>query len=139
MALAVKNPPAYAGDGRDTHFIPGSGRSPGGGQGSPRRYSCRRIPWTKESGGVAKCWTRLEQLSTRRHRGEAGGTCRECLCAPCPTPWSPLGLTVAWGPPPPGGGHDFHQSLTSLQTPSAPPVQGLGHRLGWDTSGPGRR
>ena len=72
-------------------------------------------------------------------RGEVGGTCRELLCALCPIPWSPSGLTVAWGPPPPGGGHDFHQSSTSLRTPSAPPVQGLGHRLGWDTSGPGRQ
>ena len=72
MAPVVKNPLAYAGDVRDTRFIPGSGRSPGGGQGNPRQYSCRRIPWTEESGGVAKCWARLEQLSTHRHRGEAG-------------------------------------------------------------------
>ena len=32
MALAVKNPPADAEDKRDTGLIPGSGRSPGGGQ-----------------------------------------------------------------------------------------------------------
>ena len=29
----VKNPPAMAGDGRDTGSISGLGRSPGGGQG----------------------------------------------------------------------------------------------------------
>ena len=30
MALVVKNPPANAGDIRDTGLIPGLGRSPGG-------------------------------------------------------------------------------------------------------------
>ena len=36
----VKNPPASAGDVRDVGSIPGSGRSPGGGLGSPLQYSC---------------------------------------------------------------------------------------------------
>ena len=31
----VKNPPANAGDVRDTGSIPGLGRSPGGGNGNP--------------------------------------------------------------------------------------------------------
>ena len=31
VALVVKNPPASAGDARDTGLIPGLGRSPGGG------------------------------------------------------------------------------------------------------------
>ena len=31
----VKNPPANAGDTRDVGSIPGSGRSPGGGNGDP--------------------------------------------------------------------------------------------------------
>ena len=35
VALAVKNPPANAGDIRDAGLIPGSGRSPGGGNGNP--------------------------------------------------------------------------------------------------------
>ena len=35
LALAVKNPPANAGDVRDTGSIPGSGRSPRGGQPTP--------------------------------------------------------------------------------------------------------
>ena len=33
----VKNPPANAGD---MGSIPGSGRSPGGGNGNPLQYSC---------------------------------------------------------------------------------------------------
>ena len=40
LALVVKNPPPNAGDVRDTGSIPGSERSPGGGNGSPLHYSC---------------------------------------------------------------------------------------------------
>ena len=39
MALVVKNPPANAGDIRDTGSIPRSGRAPGGGHSSPLQYS----------------------------------------------------------------------------------------------------
>ena len=34
-----KNPPANAGDARDTGSIPRSGRSPGVGNGNPLQYS----------------------------------------------------------------------------------------------------
>ena len=40
VVLVVKNPPASAGDVRDTGLIPGSGRFPGGGHGKPLQYSC---------------------------------------------------------------------------------------------------
>ena len=40
----VKNPPANAGEVRDVGLIPGSGRSPGGGNGSPLLYSCPENP-----------------------------------------------------------------------------------------------
>jgi len=36
----VKNPPANAGDIRDMSLIPGSGRSPGTGNGNPLQYTC---------------------------------------------------------------------------------------------------
>ena len=36
----VKNLPASVGDARDLGSIPGSGRSPGGGNGSPLQYCC---------------------------------------------------------------------------------------------------
>ena len=39
VVLVVKSPPANAGDIRDMGLIPGSGRSPGGGNGSPFQYS----------------------------------------------------------------------------------------------------
>ena len=40
VVLVVKNPPANAGDTRNTGSIPGSGRSPGEGNGNPLQYSC---------------------------------------------------------------------------------------------------
>ena len=36
----MKNLPASAGDVRDACSIPGSGRSPGEGNGNPLQYSC---------------------------------------------------------------------------------------------------
>ena len=44
----VGNPPANAGDTRDPGLIPGSGRSPGVGNGNPLQHSCLEIPWTEE-------------------------------------------------------------------------------------------
>ena len=40
VAIVVKNPPANAGDARDSGLIPGLRRSPGGGNGNPLQYSC---------------------------------------------------------------------------------------------------
>ena len=44
MMLAVKNPPANAGDIRDMDLIPVSGRCPGGGHGNPLQYSYLENP-----------------------------------------------------------------------------------------------
>ena len=52
VALMVKNLPANAGDIRDAGSVPRSGRSPGEGHGTPLQYSCWRIPWTEEHGGL---------------------------------------------------------------------------------------
>ena len=40
----VKNPHANAEDTRDANLIPGSGRSPGGGNSNPFQYSCLENP-----------------------------------------------------------------------------------------------
>ena len=58
----IKNPPANAGDKRDAGLIPGSGRSPGGGNGSPLQCSCLENPmdrgaWKVIVHGVAKSQT----------------------------------------------------------------------------------
>ena len=44
VAMVVKNPPANAGDIRDSGLIPGLGRSPRGGHGNPLQYSCVENP-----------------------------------------------------------------------------------------------
>ena len=52
----VKNPPTSTGDKGDTGSIPGSGRSPGRGNGNPLQYSHLENPtdrgawWTKVQG-----------------------------------------------------------------------------------------
>ena len=60
----VKNLTASAGDARDAGFIPGSGRSPGGGNGNPLQYSCLDNPmdkgaWWATVHEVTKNWTQL--------------------------------------------------------------------------------
>ena len=41
-----------AGNVGDLGSIPGSGRSPGEGNGNPLQYSCLRNPWTEKPGGL---------------------------------------------------------------------------------------
>ena len=64
VALMVKNPPANAGNARDSGSIPGWGRSPGGENGNPLQYSCLKNPTDREAQwatvqGFAKSWTWL--------------------------------------------------------------------------------
>ena len=59
---SIKNLPANALDRRDTGSIPGSGRSPGGGNVNLLQYSCLGNPidrgaWWATVHGVAKSWT----------------------------------------------------------------------------------
>ena len=65
----VKNPPANAGDIRDVALIPGLGRCPGGGHGSPLQYSCLGNPmdrgaWQARVPRVTKSRTGLKRFST---------------------------------------------------------------------------
>ena len=69
VVLEVKNPPAYAGDSRDTDLIPGSGRSPGGGHGNPLQYSRLENPmdrgaWWAIVHGVTDSWTPVKWPDT---------------------------------------------------------------------------
>ena len=61
----VKNLPANAGDVGDVGSIPGSGRSPGGGNGNPLQYSCLKNPsdrgaWQATVHRAAKSQTQLK-------------------------------------------------------------------------------
>ena len=65
----VKNLPANAGDARNAGLIPGSGRSPAGGYGTPLQYSClensmdRGARWaTVHRAAKSRTW-----LSTHTH------------------------------------------------------------------------
>ena len=68
MECVVKNPPASAGDRRDTGLISQSGRFPGGGHGNPLSILAWRISWTEEPGELqsigSQSQTQLKQLST---------------------------------------------------------------------------
>ena len=62
----MKAPPANAGD---VGSIPGSGRSPGGGNGNPFQYSCRGNPmdrgaWRATVHEAAKDLDMTEQLNS---------------------------------------------------------------------------
>ena len=64
VALMVENPPAKAGDIGDTGSIPGSGGSPGEGNGTSFQYSCLENPmdkgaWRATVSGATKSQTRL--------------------------------------------------------------------------------
>ena len=59
VALVVKNPSADEETYERQGFDPGSGRSPGGGHGSPLQYSCPENPmdrgaWQATVHGVAR-------------------------------------------------------------------------------------
>ena len=64
MVPVVKNLPANAGDARDAGSIPGSGGSPGVGNGKPPQYSClgnfmNKGAWQATVNGAAHRWTPL--------------------------------------------------------------------------------
>ena len=42
----------FAHNAGDLGLIPGSGRAPGEGNSNPLQFSCWRIPWTEEPGGL---------------------------------------------------------------------------------------
>ena len=68
VVLVIKNPPANAGDLRDTGSILGSGRSPGGGHGNPLQYCCLENPmdrgdWWATVHGVTQSRIWLKWLS----------------------------------------------------------------------------
>ena len=68
LGAVIKNPPANA---RDMGSIPGSGRSPGEGNGNPLQYSCLRNRmdrgvWWATVHGVAKDLDTIEWLNNNK-------------------------------------------------------------------------
>ena len=69
----IKNLSAKAGDAVDMSLIPGSGRSPGGGNGTPLQCSCLENPmdrgaWRATVHGLQRVGHDLALLSTNTHR-----------------------------------------------------------------------
>ena len=56
MAIVVKSPPGNAGETRDLGTIPGSGRSPGVGNGNLLQYSCLKNPMDRGTSWWASPW-----------------------------------------------------------------------------------
>ena len=66
-----KDSTCNAGAARDTGSVPGSGRSSGGGHGTPIQYSCLENPRDTEALWVAKGLTEMKEFSTY--------ACTQCL------------------------------------------------------------
>ena len=56
VSVVVKNPHANAGDVRDMGSVPGSGRSPGEGNGKPPQYSCLGNPMDRGAWWATAHW-----------------------------------------------------------------------------------
>ena len=73
VGRVVKNLPASAGDMRDLGLIPGSGRSPGEGNGHPLQYFCLGNPMDRGARRATvhrttKSQIQLKQLSMHVHQ-----------------------------------------------------------------------
>ena len=67
-SLVVQTVNAFACNAGDLDSIPGSGRSPGEGNGNPHQYSCLENSmdggaWWATVHGVSKSWTRLSNFT----------------------------------------------------------------------------
>ena len=71
VVLVVKNPPADAGDSRDTGSIPVSGRSPGRGNGTPLQDSSYD-PQSKKCDGFK--YITIREPHTSQHQQVMGTT-----------------------------------------------------------------
>ena len=102
----VKNLPDKARNTGNTQLIPGSGRSPGGGNGNPLQYSCLknpvdRGPWQAALHRVTQSWTQLKRLSMHACTGEGNGNPLQYSCLKNPRDreawWATVyGVTQSW-------------------------------------------
>ena len=89
VALLTKNPPASSGDVRDAGQIPGLGRSPGGGHGTPLQYGCLENPMDRGTGRLYSPQGHKESDTTEAtHTAVLNSSHSSFL--PTPSPWQPL-------------------------------------------------
>ena len=94
----VENPPEMQGAAGDAGSIPGSGRSPGGGHGSPfQEIPMDRGAWWATVHRAVKSWTGLKRLSKARIASLPWG-CQIWLCLMCmqEKALAPHSSTLAW-------------------------------------------
>ena len=121
VLLVVKNLPTSEGDMRDSSSIPGSGRSPGEGNGTYFRILAWKIPWTEEPGRLQSMGLqRVRQLSSEAPHstymwlgflGGTGGKEPCCQCRRCKRRGNP-----GWGRPP-GERNDNQLRYSRLEEP----------------------
>ena len=64
----VKSLPANAGDTGDMGLLPGSGRSPGGGNGNVLQYSClKAMTWTESLAGYSSRSHKASEVTEHAH------------------------------------------------------------------------
>ena len=105
MTLLLKNPPASAGDTRDTSSIPELGRFPGRGHGNPFQYSCLENPMDRGAWWATGCkeLDTTERLSAYTHRRPARASKRILDCKPLSLHCSGLCNQIwTWTLPSPG-------------------------------------
>ena len=73
--LVVKNPPASAGNIRDTGSIPGSERSPEEGMATRSSILAWRIPWTEEPGRLQSQRVRHNSSDLAHNKARATSKC----------------------------------------------------------------
>ena len=71
----VKNPPANAGD---LSLIPGSGRSPAGGNGNPLQYSGMLSPWGPKELDATEHTCKSMIAGGLMHKTQTAGLIDEC-------------------------------------------------------------
>ena len=67
VELVVKDPAVSAGDTGDAGLIPGSGRSPGGGNGDSPQYSCLETPVGRGSQSTGQQSVRRDRATEHTH------------------------------------------------------------------------
>ena len=80
----VKNPPANVGSTRDTGLIPGSGRSPGVGNGNLLQYSCLENSMDRRSLVAYNPWGPKESEVSKHTHTQGKETAEESEGASAP-------------------------------------------------------
>ena len=117
VVVVVRNLPANAGEAGDTGLIPGSGRSPGLGNGTPLQHSCWKIPWAEEPGRFYSPWGPKSRTLPSIHTHTRFLNLALAL-APAPVsscPYLPAPSQLSKAQTVPGRGQGSWQTLDALQ------------------------